>query len=300
MGLVTQPVRCSDWIDLVRRARLSRTTYAVAMTLASYADWTTGTGAHPGIARLAWDSKLSYKVVYACLAELRRYGLIARTAHGRAALTADEYRLTFPDGDEALALDVPTPAQADIAIMRMGEAHRRAPRTTHGSGGTEIPQEVDSPVDNSPVPPTGAVVQVAEEELRTTHGSGATESCTTDASDAVPPTGRPPNTHEHPVTTNTHPEGDLGVTVTVPSEPDQDQMEDESDSHSENPDPEARWIGTAKVEHPEGKCAHRLPGRHRDDGWPSCALCRVEALRSPTTAMPALAKVIPMPIRDSA
>ena len=51
-----------QWTDVVRRARLGRTTKLVAFLIANYAD-SNGTRVFPGIARLSIEAELTYNVV---------------------------------------------------------------------------------------------------------------------------------------------------------------------------------------------------------------------------------------------
>src|SRR6185369_8977734 len=127
-----------EWTDVVRRTRLGRTTKAVALTLATYAD-ADGTRVFPGIARLSFDCELGYNVVQQCLSRLREFKLITLVRSGSVRGASDEYRLTVPeDLDEHVPLPSPTQAKKEIEAIR--ERRRGKYRAV---------ETVDEPVDNS-------------------------------------------------------------------------------------------------------------------------------------------------------
>ena len=132
-----------DWTDVVRRSRLGRTTKAVALTLATYAD-ADGTRVFPGIARLSFDCELGYNVVQASLAKLRQFKLIELVRAGSIRGSADEYRLTIPEDLDGY-VSVPSPAQARKEIEAIRERRRGKYRPVDIS---------EAPVDNSDLHPT--------------------------------------------------------------------------------------------------------------------------------------------------
>ena len=139
----------NDWVNVVRRARLGRTTKFIALLLASRAD-ADGTRIFPGVARLAVEAECDYRTARRALDRLRKAGLIEVARRGaRRSGKSDEYRLILvPDLLERC--DVPTPAAEQLVIQKLAEQQHRAPSST----GHQRP--VKRPVDNrdyrSPVP----------------------------------------------------------------------------------------------------------------------------------------------------
>jgi hypothetical protein len=130
------------WTDVVRRAQFDKvivgthagrfikgsTVKAVALTLASYAD-SNGTRVFPGVARLAADLEIGYRVAGRCVVGLRELGLIelVRRAVRRGARSerdrTDEYRLTLPE-DLFERLTVPTPSDFRSIVAAVARPHR--------------------------------------------------------------------------------------------------------------------------------------------------------------------------------
>lgn len=132
-----------EWTDVVRRTRLGRTTKAVALTLATYAD-ADGTRVFPGVARLSFDCELGYNVVQQCLSRLREFLLIELVRQGNSRGASDEYRLTIPgDLDERVILPSPTQAKKEIEAIRERRRGKYRPVDV-----------VDEAVDNSDLHPT--------------------------------------------------------------------------------------------------------------------------------------------------
>jgi hypothetical protein len=179
----------SDWLGLVRRARLGSTVKLVAFYLAGRAN---NDGSHilPGIARTAIECEVSTAVVRRALKTLRDAQLIQVVRRGnRRMRSSDEYRLII--GVDVLGLvDVPTPDEHDGAILavrdreREGQqrrqarmAHRRRTETTltMQSVETELP-----PVDNSDLaagePEPSTLTQVSVEAVNNAHFSAEQRS----------------------------------------------------------------------------------------------------------------------------
>jgi hypothetical protein len=156
---VTEPDRgctTSDWLKIVRRARLGRTVKSVAFAVALRAD-PDGTHIYPGIARLSVELELSPKVVKEALATLRGAGLLEVVHAARRAGEANEYRL-IQAADVLDRIEVPSPAAHDLAIRRVSESlrGRYTPKNLRGTAdpaeadlrGTAIPAE--TPADEEP------------------------------------------------------------------------------------------------------------------------------------------------------
>lgn len=123
---VDQSLTLRLWTDVVRRARLGRTTKAVALMLATYAD-NDGSRVFPGVARLAVDCELTYNVIQTALKSLRAAGLIEVVRKAVRRRHADEYRLILAD-DVLDRIDVLTPAQIADAAEVLATQRRGRPR----------------------------------------------------------------------------------------------------------------------------------------------------------------------------
>lgn len=115
----------TDWLDLVRRARLGSTVKLVAFYLAGRAN-NDGTRIFPGIARAAIECEVSSAVVRRALKTLRDVQLIEVVRRGnRRAGKSDEYRLII--GVDVLDLvDVPTPDEHQGTILTLRDREREA------------------------------------------------------------------------------------------------------------------------------------------------------------------------------
>lgn len=113
----------NTWINVVRRSRLHATTKLIALLLASYAS-PDGTSVYPGVARLAIQSRKSYRTVQAELRRLRAIGLVEKLPRsGLPRSFAVPYRLILgPDVLEKA--DVPTPATEDAAVENLKARYR--------------------------------------------------------------------------------------------------------------------------------------------------------------------------------
>lgn len=260
-----RPVDRWEWLDLIRRARLGRTTKLVAVMLALYAN-EDGSRAFPGIARLAVVCELGYNTVKDHLALLRKEGWIERVARTGARGRADEYRLTVRDG-----ADVPTPARIDAAIERL--------RSGKGWGGRTQPRpgaraEV---ADHKEAPRPGSQAEVEADPAGTSaRPTGHGDPTSARLTGTPRPAPRAPTNHvPRPTTTPDHPQPDLRTAVTA-------TREAEAATN-----PESDEVGVQRPARPAGCPSHGpafLPGV-RPDGKPSCPLCRRGAH---------LARVIPL------
>lgn len=154
-----------DWLSVVRRARLGRTTKSVAWVLALRAD-SDGTRIFPGIARLSVECELSPKVVKEALRALREAGLVAVVRAASVAGDATEYRLVL---DDVLShVDVPDPGVHDAAIRAVADQLRGKWRPK--LQGTPDPAEA---VDNSNLRCTAATAGSDAPEAPAGYGEDA-------------------------------------------------------------------------------------------------------------------------------
>ena len=232
-----QPPRI--WIDVVRRARLSRTVKAVAVMLATYTDWQTGRDAYPGIARLAVDCGLNYNTVKDALALLRKIGLIDydNPAGGRRRNYADAYRLVFrPDLSDQI--EILTPAQQDRQIHAIREAKRGRMRPAEQAAIEPNAASETGRIDDDP-------------ESNAASGTGRSEANAASFTGRMRPAAQAATTHiPQPLATTN-----------------QNRIDVETASHR----PRAR----PRDKPPDDpKCVHGFAATQRDDGTSTCALCR--------------------------
>jgi hypothetical protein len=120
------------WINVVRRARLDRTTKYLALLLATYAS-PDGTNIYPGVSRLAIQSGYSSRMVELALHRLRAVGLIQlMPRRGLRRGWSSCYRLILSP-DLLNKVDVPTPATEDaqveqLTIRRRGKHRKKTAR----------------------------------------------------------------------------------------------------------------------------------------------------------------------------
>jgi DNA-binding transcriptional regulator YhcF (GntR family) len=237
--------RTRDWVDLVRRTQLGRSTKAVAFLVAHFAD-SDGTRVFPGIARIAVEAEIGYKTAQKALDGLRRAGLIERVQRTGKPGAADEYRLVVsPDLQDKV--EVLSPSQITKAI----EAMRRP-----WGGKKAGPQPPEGPeVEGVPQPPERAEVEGFEGGTSAPWASISGGTSAPWATGPQPPQGV--RTSHYLVTTPTaHSDDDLSTAVTVVAR----------EAVDEDP------IDSLPV-----KCSHGLTARLLPNGTSSCALCRREA-----------------------
>lgn len=168
------------WVEIVRRAQLSRTVHSVAMTLATYASYETGRDVYPGVARLSVDCKLGYKIVKSALATLREVGLIEVVRPSPRPGLSDEYRLIFAhDLLERLKVLSPTEHQAAVEAVRAANRGKWKPKSEADLRGTVDPAGLDDAT-----PEIGAA-EMPSEHLRGT-GNPAGVDNPVDAGDVEP------------------------------------------------------------------------------------------------------------------
>lgn len=146
------------WIDIVRRARLGRTTKGVAFLLATFAD-NDGSRVFPGVATVSVAAEIDYKTAKRAIAELVKAGLLERIeSPGRVRGSATVYRLILAE-DLLDRIEVLTPAAFELETERKRDANRRTgnarPRTKPDVQGTAhpVPDGPDGPGTGAPVPP---------------------------------------------------------------------------------------------------------------------------------------------------
>ena len=130
------------WVDVVRRARLGRTTKGVALLLATYAD-NDGSRVFPGVATASVAAEVDYKTAKRAIAELVKAGLLEVVGdRTRKAGSATEYRLVLAD-DVLERVEVLTPAAFELEAARRRGANRRtgarAPRSEPSLQGSAVP-----------------------------------------------------------------------------------------------------------------------------------------------------------------
>lgn len=122
--------KVNPWVNIVRRARLGSSCYAVALTVASYANGD-GTSIRMGAARLAWDCEVSLATAKRGLRKLRNAGLIELVRRGnRRAGRADEYRLILAE-DVLERIEVPDPEAERAGIEALKDADRESSRARY-------------------------------------------------------------------------------------------------------------------------------------------------------------------------
>lgn len=210
---MSEPVDRWEWLDVVRRARLGRTTKAVAVMLATYANQD-GTRVFPGIPRIAVVCEVGYNTAQRCLTDLREFGLIERVYRAGASGKADEYRLILADG---VGERVPTPAQIDLEIRKVRRPWG-GPRTT--------PSGEVKPDESQPLPTARGEAEESDGDT-STHGAMGEEPTSTHGTTGPLPAPCVATNHAHePLTTTNHETADVRTAVTVPREatPDQDPI----------------------------------------------------------------------------
>jgi hypothetical protein len=251
----TPTVSVREWTDVVRRARLGKTTKYIALMMATYADFRNGERVYPGVATIAVAAEVDYKTVQKAISVLLNVGLIelAKRRSGQPG-SHDEYRLIL--GENLLeAVAVPSPAEATLAIQRVREGYHRRGRTGRAVGSTDgsvrgagEPVRADNEEDVQPTgdPERGAVHPTPRRSYTPPHG-------------ALTPI-------DQPTTTTSHSDEDLRTAVThtcatgPPQDPDPPPMPD--------------------------RCEHGLASRLRKDGKPSCAICRRESAKPSAKVVP--------------
>jgi hypothetical protein len=113
----------NEWVNVVRRARLPRTTKLVALTLASYAN-PDGTRIYPSIARLVVQCRIRYSTCRRAIADLRSAGLLELVTRGGRG-RSNEYRLIL-SVDLLERWDVPSPDEERSEIDAIVAANRAA------------------------------------------------------------------------------------------------------------------------------------------------------------------------------
>lgn len=149
---MTTTATVSEWLSVVRRARLGRTVKGIAHALATRAN-NDGTSLFAGIARLSVECEVTPKVMKQALRTLREVGLIELVHASRTLGETNEYRLTLPpDG----RLVVPSPAAHDLEIARVSASLRGKWKNLRGTGdpaGTDLRGSSDTAgIDGEPEP----------------------------------------------------------------------------------------------------------------------------------------------------
>jgi hypothetical protein len=213
-------VTVAEWTRLVRRARLGRTVKAIAVIIASYADYETGLRVHPGVARLAVEAEVTYNVAKSGLAKLRDAGLIELVKPARTRGASDEYRLILAD-DLLDRVDVLTPGQVTVESEKI-RAARRGKYRPRDDGPDPSPGDLRptgkaaEPVDNTNLRPTGRAADApGESNLRPTPCTQTTDLRPTATSTCGPRRDPPPST-DLLTTTTPHADDEVRTAATGP------------------------------------------------------------------------------------
>ena len=165
-----EPAKLSDWLSVVRRARLGRVVKGVAHGLATRAN-NDGTGLFTGIARMSVECEVSPKVMKSALRSLREAGLITLVHAAKVRGETNEYVLTIPSDGRFV---VPSPAVHLLEIERVaatlrgrwksdlrgaddtaGDADLRGGPDTAGDGPEPEPAVSSGAVDHEPAVSSG-------------------------------------------------------------------------------------------------------------------------------------------------
>ncbi len=112
-----------EWVNVIRRARLDKTTKLVALMVASYAN-PDGRHVFPGVARLTVQCHIGYSSARRALATLRAVGLLQLTRRGnRRAGKSDEYRLILAE-HLLERVELLTPDEERARIADVAQQHR--------------------------------------------------------------------------------------------------------------------------------------------------------------------------------
>ena len=142
-----------EWMELVRSLALHPNTKYVGMTLASYADYSTGENARPGINRLALATGRSSRTIMRALGELEEIGLVEQVMRGQSrgrngGGLASVYRLTLPHDLYTLVepIDFGKPTAPRVAPTKQSSLNVSLRATNQAN---EVPTEaVDSVLRN--------------------------------------------------------------------------------------------------------------------------------------------------------
>lgn len=256
-----------EWTDLVRRARLGRTTKGIAFLIASYAD-PDGTRIFPGLATIAVAAEVDYKTAKRALAELVAAGLLAKVA-GRSGRRgrSDEYRLVF-DHDRLDASTVMRPDEFEKAVEVIRAGQRRSGRNPGTGVGVDRPDAVGDGPSGGPSSTRGRSTADPVLDPSEEGGTGNGVPVFGGGTGNGVPTGRGTafrSTYSLDLdTSTTEPYGEevrTGPATSARARPNEDH---------DSP-PLARF------------CPHKLPARVRPDGSPACALCRRESRKTAPT-----------------
>lgn len=86
------------WLDAVAAAPISTSAKAVALVMATHANYSTGAGMRAGNERLAAMAGLSVRQVRRCIGDLRAAQLVTWDGNKTAPGVARTYQLTIPNG----------------------------------------------------------------------------------------------------------------------------------------------------------------------------------------------------------
>ena len=281
-----------EWTDLLARIRFGTVKVAgktvrgaaikaVGYRAANYAD-SDGSRVRPGLPRLAVDLEIDHGTAKRAMQVLVRTGLLRLVRPGARPGHADEYQLTIPadllDRDD---IEVWSPARQRLEIERV----RERTRGRYTRKDLQVPEgPADKQTCRSHKDQQKPGLQVPQGPAGTLHSDRPAGPTGTDISRPAGPTGtdlqvpQGPATHHGPRHNYDLPrDRDLRTAVTGPRAREaEDQI-----SEDEKTQPAGERL--------PDRCHHGLKSRIRDDGLPSCTLCRRERA-GPTT----LAAVVPL------
>lgn len=271
----------SEWLSVVRRARLGRTVKGIAYALATRCN-NDGTRLFTGIARLSVECEVTPKVMKQTLRTLREVGLIGLVHASRGLGETNEYRLTLPTDGQLVVL---TPAAHDLEVARVAASLRGKWKDLRGTSypaggsdlrGTSYPAGDDlrgsSNTAGEPEPTEPAGYGEPRREAPAGYGEDNLRGTPYPATSPLP----------RQVTTTSPTDTDLRTAVTATREAEAATKPDSDDSGGKRP---ARPSGCPS--HGPAFAAGRRP-----DGKPACPLCRAGAPPSPPGEH--LARVIPL------
>lgn len=303
-------VTLAAWYKFVRRARLGRERFGVAMALASYAD-NDGTDLRCGVAGLAVDCEMGYSTARRYIAWFREHQFIELVHHGnpRKGLV-DVYRLIL--GPRAKQMEV-TKEEYDALKEELREANRAGQKArrighqrslkvsaeTRGEAAGKTTQ--DDPTDK-----TSALTQVSAEtpdqrslEARSalTQASGIPPLHTSPAKTYLPTGGAPPpgpRRLDGPPTSVRRNEAKKSIDKgdPLPGEPRTTTSAARGTAPVDQPTEPPAEIDTSESEprhdRREGRCPHGNNSRRNRQGQPRCPECREEPQQH--------AQIIPFPL----
>lgn len=162
---MTTKTHALAWLDAVAHAPISTAAKAVALAMATHADYATGHNMRAGTARLAWMAGLQERQTRTMVGELRDAGLIEWDGIPTAPGRARTYALTIPNGGNVLPPSSGQRRQPTAAVTAATAA------MDCRNGGNTAPQRRQPIAAHQG--PTRARTQLASNAARETRGDDA-------------------------------------------------------------------------------------------------------------------------------